>query len=502
MDPDSDRVRIALSTDPGRTTAPLESAETPPFRILVIGDFSGRGRLDDAPGPPLNERRVVAVTDPDELLRDLRPRVSFELAGPGRVSFDVRQIADFRPDRLVKRVPHLQGLRASIASAVAGAGGAPDGVAASQGDSRGPDGGGGGEPPEAPAASESLLDDIVEATPRVEATADSGPLGDLSAWVRDVVQEHRVPDESDAQSELRARLEREAARRIVEVLHAPAVRDLETLWRSLLFLLARVEWPEVRCYVLDVSRAELAADMGTPDPAALERSRLARALLEPLPGRGEGAPALAVLAEELGGEARDVALLNRLAILAHASGIPLLAGAGAGLLGLEGWADPPADYDWPEPDTPAWDAFRQTEAAASVGLVAPRYLVRLPYGEDTDPCEVLAVEEADLAAGDAFLWGNPAFPAAAALARSFLERGWSLSPGPRELSGLPIHVGAAGAVLAHPVEAVWNAEALRRVGDRGVVPLAGYRQEARLRVPALFSTQEGGAALSAWWSAG
>jgi type VI secretion system protein ImpC len=311
-----------------------------------------------------------------------------------------------------------------------------------------------------------------------------------------------VPDESDAQSELRARLEREAARRIVEVLHAPAVRDLEALWRSLLFLLAGVEWPEVRCYVLDVSRAELAADVGGPDAGSLERSRLARALLEPLPGPGEGAPALVVLAEAFGGEARDVALLNRLAMLAHASGIPLLAGAGAGLLGLAGWADPPADYDWPEPDTPAWDAFRRTEAAASVGLVAPRYLVRLPYGEDTDPCETFPVEEAEVAAGDAYLWGNPAFPAAAALARSFLERGWSLSPAPHDLSGLPIHVGAAGTVLAHPVEAVWNADALRRVADRGVIPLAGYRHEARLRVPTLFSTQMGGAPLSAWWSAG
>jgi predicted component of type VI protein secretion system len=71
---------------------------------------------------------------------------------------------------------------------------------------------------------------------------------------------------------------------------------------------------------------------------------------------------------------------------------------------------------------------------------APRVLLRLPYGPDSDPTDAFAFEE--FAAGppvhEHFLWGNGALALAMLIGRGFASRGWDMEPGDeREIDDLP-----------------------------------------------------------------
>ena len=79
-------------------------------------------------------------------------------------------------------------------------------------------------------------------------------------------------------------------------------------------------------------------------------------------------------------------------------------------------------------DTPkysAWNAFRDSEEAAYIGLTVPRFILREPYNDETNPAENINYEET--VRGDDngdFLWGNTAILFARNLVKSFEGSGW------------------------------------------------------------------------------
>ncbi|HYP53116.1 MAG TPA: type VI secretion system contractile sheath small subunit, partial [Pyrinomonadaceae bacterium] len=89
-------------------------AETP-FRVLLLGDFSGRaGRGEAVEAEALALRRPVAVDrdNLDDVLRRTAPRVSLSLAHGGPpldIYFD--SLEDFHPDRLYERLEIFRALR-------------------------------------------------------------------------------------------------------------------------------------------------------------------------------------------------------------------------------------------------------------------------------------------------------------------------------------------------------------------------------------------------------
>ena len=499
-----ERARVSLSVDPQERQGPGAS-HTPPFCVIVLGDFSARGNSSIGEGLSL-ARRPLPIRSLEDLLERVQPTLDFTLDGPGHVRIDVRELDDLHPDRLAARVPHLRSLVEAIGPMVEGhrepakadgtgtvgrppAGSHPDVQTALPG--------------------KGLLDEIVEATPRVE-HSPAGPFPDLEPWIRSVVAPHVEHGESEAQGELRERLEREAAEQVVNVLQAPAVRAFEGLFRSLLLLLSAADPSDgVRVHVLDVTRAELEADLGRDD---VEESMLLRILLEPLFGPcGAASPALLVGAYEFGEDARDLSLLNRIAMISHVVGAPWLSAAAPDLLG--GISFDSLDEDDPEgePGPSMWDAFRGTPAAGSVGLAAPPFLARLPFGSETDPCELAFLEEAPPPAGASpegttpspsqYVWGNPAFMCAAALASSYARNAWDLdATGPAEFDGRPIHVFPGGEVGAHPTAAAWTASTVERVLRLGVMPLVTFSGEARVRLPWIGSVAQPRIPLQAWWS--
>jgi type VI secretion system protein ImpC len=92
----------------------------------------------------------------------------------------------------------------------------------------------------------------------------------------------------------------------------------------------------------------------------------------------------------------------------------------------------------------SWNAFRETEEAAYIGLTLPKYICRLPYDPVTNPCRELPFKEQ--IKGDApedYLWASTSMLFAHNMIRSFEETGWcQYLRGPKAgglVQGLPVH---------------------------------------------------------------
>ena len=69
------------------------------------------------------------------------------------------------------------------------------------------------------------------------------------------------------------------------------------------------------------------------------------------------------------------------------------------------------------PQYTKWTSLRESEDARYLGLTLPRFLLRLPFSQDTAPAKTFNFKE-DVSNGDEdFCWGNAAFAFASRLNR-------------------------------------------------------------------------------------
>jgi type VI secretion system protein ImpC len=91
-----------------------------------------------------------------------------------------------------------------------------------------------------------------------------------------------------------------------------------------------------------------------------------------------------------------------------------------------------------------WKAFRLSDNARYVALVAPRVLMRLPYGRDSTRAGDFNFEEGVNGTYHSdYLWANPAFALASRLTNAFAHFGWCAAirgvEGGGIVDGLPVH---------------------------------------------------------------
>lgn len=486
---------IILDISAGRERGPAVPLDDTPFRIALLGDFSGRaGRVAAESGGAIARRSAWRVDrdDLDAVLAELAPtlRLSLEPGGAG-LTVQFKSLDDFHPDQLFERLPVFQALRdlrqrlsnpATFKTAAA----EMTGDAPSPGRSKSPSGA-------------SVLGDILDAAspPDVE-EAMAEAEGDLHAFIQRVLKPHLVPNPDPRQAELVAQVEAAASSTLRSILHAPEFRALEGLWRATDLLVREVETgADLKILVIDLSEAELQAALPAGgDPAASPLAVLLARHADPVPW------SLIVGAYNFGGEPADVDRLAQLSAIGMALRAPWISGALAGLAGIG--PDPAELSTWNEPSRP-WELFRGTSLARSVGLVWPPFLTRLPYGRGLEECERLKFEE--LAPGDptsVLPWGNPAILVALILGRSFAEHGWSLMRGLEpEVAGLPFGVLGRGASArtVGPGEGPVTVRAAETLLERGVMPVAPLKDTDRVRLVRLQSAADPVAALLGRWEA-
>src|SRR5690606_4124484 len=130
--------------------------------------------------------------------------------------------------------------------------------------------------------------------------------------------------------------------------------------------------------------------------------------------------------------------------MAHA---PFIGSAAPSMFGVEKFEEIPNLKDlesiFEGPKYAKWNSFRESEDSRYFGLTLPRFLLRLPYGQETIPVKAFNFEEEAEGKTDNYLWGNASFAFATKLTDSFAKYRWCPNIiGPQSggaVEDLPLH---------------------------------------------------------------
>ena len=399
------RSSVVLDAEESALSARILDPDAP-YRILVMGDFTGRDKRKSRP-------TLADLDNFDEVMSQMLPSLS--ISG---LELEFRTLDDFHPDQIAPKLPTLPA-----------------------------------EPPRTAAAATStisggsLLESIVEQTPSA-APPSVEEAGDLAAFIRRVTAPYLVerPDASRQERLARENAAKTALMRVI--LHHPQFQALESTWRAAWMLIQRLG-DDFKVYLLDTTLDDVLA---SPESVAGEWTLL-------------------VGNYSFSDSEADARRLHQLGRIAQAAGAPFIA---------EG--QPPSSTD----DEPHWRKLRESPEAHWLGLVLPRFLLRLPYGKDTSPIESFPFEELNARIHTDYLWGNPAFACAYLMARH--------GGAERRISGLPVHDGQPCA------EILMSEKDASLLMERGIMPLASLKDQDAALIVRFQSIAHPIAALAGDWS--
>lgn len=488
------------------------SPETP-FRVAILGDFSGRANRGISEAKTIGKRRAVLVDRDnfDEVLS--RSGAEIQLAiGDGSLHLRFSELEDFHPDRIFQHLEafgKLRDLRGRLSDPSTFQDAAQElglGSRSTISEPPRPDASPAVAPSAARLASSSLLDEMIEQTEsRVDEDRYSRKPDALREFAQRVAAKHLVSTPDARQPEILSVIDRGVSALMGAILHNRDFQALEALWRATFFLVRQLETgSQLKLYLIDISKDELAADLNAA--TNLRDAGTYRLLVEQSVETPGAEPwALIVGDYAFGGGDDDLSLLSRMAGIARRAGAPFLAGASARLLGCDSLAPSPHPRQWKTPPELArrWAELRRRPEADSIGLALPRFLLRLPYGKKTSVVESFDFEEfTDLPVHDDYLWGNPAFAVALLLAQSFGEAGWEMRPGTvTEIDRLPLHVYEKdGEPESKPcAEILLTEDAAERLLEQGLIPLVSFKNRDLVRVMRLQSIADPPRGLAGRW---
>jgi type VI secretion system protein ImpC len=464
--PKSSFASVTLDVDAEAKLRPVEPSSDTPFRILLLGDFNGRANRGEAPPGRLRPYLIDRDTF-DEVLARMRPELELGAEGRGLV-LRFRELEDFHPDQIYRQevfekfraVRHL--LSTQLPAVATQAPAPPQ------------------QPIDLPALTGgSFLESVLETT---EAQPPRQPDA-LREFVERAVAPHTTPRTDPRIAEKNAAVEAEAGKVMRALLHHSDFQALEAAWRAVDWLVRGLETgPHLKVYALDISKADLAGSL----------RELRRILVDEAAGTPGGEPWALVAANfNFARTESDIRLLTDLAGVMRAAGTVLIAEAD------------PNDANSPAASR-LWQTLRNSPEATSIGLALPRFLLRLPYGENTSTVESFAFEEMPgTPQHHQYLWGNPAFACAFLLGQAFSRDGWDLRPGSHtSITGLPLHVYESdGEQQLKPCAEVLMTEAdADWILEQGFMPLVSIKNQDAIRLIRFQSIAQPPAPLAGAWT--
>lgn len=282
-----------------------------------------------------------------------------------------------------------------------------------------------------------------------------------------------------------AQLDQLISAQVDEILHHEQFQSIESLWRSLHYLIERTDFrANNKIELLDVDKQALIDDF--EDSPEVTQSALYQHVYVNEYDTPGGEPFAALISPyEFTAGAMDVALLRNIAKVSAAAHCPFIGNVGAAFFGKHDMGEVVAINDienyMERAEYIRWNAFRETEDARYVGLTLPKFLLRLPYGED-NPVRTFSYQE-QVAGENAskYLWGASAFALAANMTRSFKKNGWCVNiRGPEsggKVSNLPLHQYDIGQGLQTkiPSEVLLSETRELALAELGFIPLSYYK---------------------------
>ncbi len=475
---------MGIRAEPG--AQPSATATRDRFNIVLLGDFTGRAnrKLSE----PMPGRRAFPVNIDNFETVFARLDVNLNLPLPatvgGPVELTFTSLDDFHPDNLIRQVPALaavadawrllrdpktatrgkEALQAILSASVSRASpSAPDAQAK---------------------ISESDADTMARLLGGTAPIPEKSPAAAsrLDQFIQQIVSPHVTPDAASWQPAAVAAAEMELAERLQAILHHPDFQSLEAAWRAADLLVRRVESAEtIGLFLLDDSRSDVQRDLESSE--ATEQSALFRTLRDLQPSLIVGNFTFAPTPS-------DLQNLSKLARIAAALKSAFVATAAPEFAGCDSFARHPDPDDWkirlPADCARIWETLRKSPVARHLGLTAPRYLVRQPYGKTGDAIETFAFDELPGGpAHESFLWGHSG-NLVAGMVIDALQSGdpdlANFTGG--EISDLPVHKFTEdGEVVVKCYAEAWLTDrAVDRLLTLGLLPVVPIKNQNAIRV--------------------
>ncbi len=468
------------------------------FRIAFFGDFSARansGKLET--GAALSGRKPLKVDcdNVDATLKRLAVKLRLPMGADGAVvEIPIASMDDLHPDQLYSKLPifsELSGLRQRLKTQSTFAKAAKEvqawsGVKVSR-------------PPRSRPKSAAIpvngkLSDFARLV-GAPTVAPAKSTVSVAEMLKAAVAPYIVPAKDPRQDQLVATVDAALSATMRSILHHPDFQSFEALWRSVDMLVRRLETDEQLQLVLyDVTAEELAADLSKAE--ALENSGIYKLLIEqPALDASQGPFAVAIGHYIFEQTPPHAELLGRLASIVAQTQTAFIAGMGTNCIDTK-----PADLH--PLVRQAWDGLAQVPEAAYLGLVVPRFMLRNPYGENTDPIDSFDFEEFTPQSGlSGMLWGNSAVVAGLLLGATYSQQGSSMKPGSvLSLGEMPFHyfTDADGDQIALPcTERMLSSRMAEGVIKQRFMPLLSIKGEPQVRLGG-FTSLTGRALAGSW----
>ena len=445
------------------------------------------------------------------LLREWAPRISLHGRGwtdhsdQGDVVCEFREFRDFRPERILERVPMLKGLAAvrsliqelrnepidlsMLAPRLVGAGADPDWVrdleqrlahhthgSADTAVRR--------ELDRAPVKSDGVagilgLADLPTTSikPAQKPDGASDPLTNLLERLGGQTGRKRHLEREIA-SELLLEIDSALGAQLASILHHSDFVRLETAWRALKFLVERTDFKKgVFLEVVSATKDDL--------PHAME------GLVEREQETGGLPPLVAIWMDfEFDATVRDMESLARIGELASGQNVPVLAAVGPTFFGVSGMRElnhmSPFWDHFKRPEFIPFAGLRKAPGAGSIALALPRFLARAPYGKGS-PVHGLAWDESAHESWREARWTRPVAAIASAVTSSHARTGWPTAftdPIEGRILDLPIDTveGNAGVMIMSPLDTELSDSTVGELEQSGFTVLTAPRNSDSARV--------------------
>ena len=249
--------------------------------------------------------------------------------------------------------------------------------------------------------------------------------------------------------ELIARIDQAVNDQINEIIHHENFKKMESNWRSLNDLILNTNFKaDIMIDILDVDKEELFDDFEA-NAVDITGSALFKKVYISEYDQYGGKPFGSIIGlHEFEHTPHDEFWLKIMGKIAAASHAPFVGAVSPKFFGCDSMEELAAIKDleglMKHPKYGSWDKLRDSEMAAYIGLVLPRYVARLPYDPETNPCKDIPFQEDVRGDNDQdYVWGNAVSLFAQNMVKSFAQSGWcQYLRGPKGgglVSGLPVH---------------------------------------------------------------
>ncbi len=273
-------------------------------------------------------------------------------------------------------------------------------------------------------------------------------LSGMAALLLNVDKSSKRLDKGSIQ-ELIARIDQAVIDQINEIIHHENFKKMESTWRSLNDLILNTNFKaDIMIDILDVSKEELYDDFEA-NAVDITGSALFKKVYVSEYDQYGGKPFGAIVGlHEFKHTPDDVFWLTTMGKIAAASHAPFIGSVSPQFFGCDSIEELSAIKDleglMSHPKYGAWNKLRDSEQAAYIGLTLPRYIARLPYDPEVNPCREITFREKVRGNNDEdYVWGSAAMLFAQNMVRSFAQSGWcQYLRGPKGgglVTGLPVH---------------------------------------------------------------